>query len=252
VAAVTPMCQVNTGSVMMPSGGSGKCYCDIANDADIMGYCSPDPLDEGYENTDCRGSVDYTDAERAHDPEGKCQYYCMCGDAIASHDASRISCCIRGPEMYLADGVVESAVEAAGATEDTTAEFVGEAAMRAEVPSQVVEAATPTCQAGTGSAVMPSGGSGKCYCDTANDADIMGYCSPDPIDEGYDNKDCRGSLDHSDAERASDPEGKCQYYCQCADAIASRDASRITCCSPGSTMYLEGGVIKNKEATFFP
>merc|ERR1712087_880663 len=50
--AFMPVCQVSTDSVVMPSAGSGKCYCG----GDVMGYCNPDPLDQGLDNKDCHGS----------------------------------------------------------------------------------------------------------------------------------------------------------------------------------------------------
>merc|ERR1719410_1496658 len=55
---VTPACVVGTGSVFMPSPGSGKCYCGATladpTGGDVMGYCTPDPIDEGLNNGACK------------------------------------------------------------------------------------------------------------------------------------------------------------------------------------------------------
>lgn len=104
--ATTPACVVGTGSVFMPSPGSGKCYCGATTadpaGGDVMGYCTPDPYDEGLTNQPCARGGD----EAAG---GSCGYYCVCAAAMASKTPADITCCNPGTTMGLKSGTVIAA-----------------------------------------------------------------------------------------------------------------------------------------------
>uniref|UniRef100_A0A6U6PFT0 Uncharacterized protein n=1 Tax=Zooxanthella nutricula TaxID=1333877 RepID=A0A6U6PFT0_9DINO len=95
---------------------------------------------------------------------------------------------------------------------------------------QLAASLTPPCRVGT-AALQPSGGSGICYCS----ADQVAFCRPDPWEEVPGDK-CTGSLIFAQSQKQNDRAGACGYYCVCG-------AKKITCCLPGDTMALVGGVV---------
>merc|ERR1740121_2491170 len=113
--------------------------------------------------------------------------------------------------------------------------------------------ATPSCAAGAASVVQPSPGSGKCYCGgDAMGREVMGYCNPDPNDEGLSSEACSGEADSPN--RFDDPSGSCGYYCLCGEAMSNPDGSNsnphISCCvNKGGVALKEGSLVPKEEMT---
>jgi hypothetical protein len=141
------------------------------------------------------------------------------------------------------------------------------------VDTAVGQVATPTCVVGTGTVVMPSVGSGKCYCP----GDYFGYCDPNLV-QGYpmpnkapydalENSNaaygesamdgCTSNVDKNFPNGQDDTAGACGFYCTCPNAAAleaigapatndgttAAYAVEFTCCDPGTTMGLQDGTI---------